>query len=85
MNKFWPVNKEYESFSTSAQTIKDDNPIKFPVDLELEIILCEADQALGEGAADNQISNYILFPAENFQKDMIFEGGGGRYMRKKTG
>ncbi|MHC5855150.1 hypothetical protein [Nostoc sp.] len=80
--KFWPVDKEYENFSTNGQTIKPGDTIKFPVDLELELLLWEADKPLGEGATDNQLGNYILFPAQNTQKDIVFAGGGGRYKVK---
>lgn len=80
--KFWPPNKNYESFSTNGQTIKPGDTIKFPVDRELEVMLWESDIALGEANTDDPLSSYILFPAQNVQKDIIFAGGGGKYRVK---
>lgn len=80
--KFWPVNEDFYSFSSNGQTIKPGDSIKFPVDLELEILLWESDKLLGEGATDDQLGSYILFPAQNVQKDIVFSGGGGKYRVK---
>lgn len=83
-SKFWPVNKEYESFSTNGETKTPNEKIQFPVDRELEVMLWEADEKLGEtiGNPDDKIGNYILFPEQNITKNMIFEGGGGQYQVK---
>lgn len=81
--KFFPEDEDYLSFSKNGETIKPNVSIKFPVDRELEVLLFEADVAVGEGGgADDQLGNYILFPAQNIQKDMVFSGGGGKYRVK---